>query len=159
MASSSPIALGSDLLGKAAGLVNGVVELGEGVGVLVAADHELEAVREARVIGLALGQRADLLGVVADERGINQRGLAQLVVELEEELASAPAVLVSMPLARQSSRRCSMGVSMSTCSPTTCDATSERGTERQVPLMSTCWPWYVMTSCPPRSRRPRAQWP
>ena len=59
----------------------------------MAADHELEAVREARVIGLALGQRADLLGVVADERGINQRGLAQLVVELEEELASAPAVL------------------------------------------------------------------
>ena len=59
----------------------------------MAADHELKAVRETRVVSLALGKRADLLGVVAHERGVDQRGLAQLVVELEEELAGAPPVL------------------------------------------------------------------
>ena len=36
-------------LGKAAGLVDGVIELREGVGVLMPADDQLEAVREARI--------------------------------------------------------------------------------------------------------------
>ena len=59
----------------------------------MAADDELEAVGQARVIVLALGQRADLLGVVADEGRVDERGLAELVVELEDELAGAPVLL------------------------------------------------------------------
>ena len=86
-------ALGRDLLGKAAGLVDGVVELGEGVGVLVAADDQLKAVGQARVVVLALGEGADLLGVVADEGRVDQRGLAQLVVKLKDQLAGAPVLL------------------------------------------------------------------
>ena len=86
-------ALGGNLLGKAAGLINGVIELGEGVGVLVAGNDQLKAVGEARVLGLALGERGDLLRVVAHEGGVDDGLLAQLVVELKEELAGTPVGL------------------------------------------------------------------
>ena len=59
----------------------------------MAADDELEALGQARVLVLALGQRADLLGVVTDEGRVDERGLAELIVELKDELAGAPVLL------------------------------------------------------------------
>ena len=59
----------------------------------MAADDQLKAVGQARVVVLALGKGADLLGVVADEGRVDQRGLAQLVVKLEDQLAGAPVLL------------------------------------------------------------------
>ena len=75
-------------------LVNGVVELGERVGVLVRGDEELEAVGEARVVLVALGERGHLDGVVDDERRVDEDGLAQLVEELGDQLTGGPLVLV-----------------------------------------------------------------
>ena len=43
-------------------LVDGVVELGEGVAHLAAADEHLIALGERGLLGAALGQRADLTG-------------------------------------------------------------------------------------------------
>ena len=79
-------------------LVDGVVELGEGVGVLVAGDNQLKAVGKTRVLCLALGERGDLLRIVAHEGGVDDGLLAQLVVELKEELAGAPAGLNLNPV-------------------------------------------------------------
>ena len=87
------VALGFHLGGEAALLVDRVVEFGEGVGVFVAGDHELEAVGEARVARLALGERRDLDRVVAHEGGVHDLLLAELVVEGEQELARAPILL------------------------------------------------------------------
>ena len=53
------LALG-DLTLKAALLVDGVVQLAEGVAVLGAVDEVLKALGESRIVRLALGQRADL---------------------------------------------------------------------------------------------------
>ena len=51
------LALG-DLALKAGLLIDGVVQLAEGIAVLGAVDEILEALGESRIIGLALGQRA-----------------------------------------------------------------------------------------------------
>ena len=148
--------LGLDLRGEAALLVDGVVELGERVGVLVAGDDQLEAVGQARVVVLALGERAHLDGVVAHEGGVDDVALAQLVVELEDELAGAPARSSHSSSggrrARAGARR---GCPCSTCSPTTSHTSSAMGAERQGLERSMVWPWYSMTSrpCP----RPGAQ--
>ena len=48
-----------DLLHEAFALVDGVVQLGIGVAHLRAADEELKALGQARVLGAALRQRAD----------------------------------------------------------------------------------------------------
>ena len=83
------VALGAelDLLFKALALVDGVVELGEGVAHLAAADEELEALREARVLGTALGERRDVDGVHSDEGGLDHEVLDLLVVALVESVA------------------------------------------------------------------------
>ena len=85
--------LGRDLVLEATLLVDRVVELGERVGVLVVGHEELEALGEARVAGDALGQRRDLDGVVADEGGVDQARLAQLVEELVDEATLLPVLL------------------------------------------------------------------
>ena len=54
----------------------------------------LEAVGEARVVLVALGERGHLDGVVDDERGVDEDGLAQLVKELGDQLTGGPLVLV-----------------------------------------------------------------
>ena len=51
---------GSDLLLEAAALVDGVVQLGEGVAELAAVDEELETLGQVLVFGLALGQGGDV---------------------------------------------------------------------------------------------------
>ena len=61
----------------------------------MSADDQLKAVGQAGVVVLALGERADLLGIVAHERRVDDGALPQLVVELEDELAHAP---VGLPL-------------------------------------------------------------
>ena len=45
---------------EAAALVDGIVELGEGVGKLTVVDKQLEALGEAGILGGALGQRGHL---------------------------------------------------------------------------------------------------
>lgn len=76
--------------GKALGLVDRVVELGECVGVLVAGDDQLKAVRQARIVLKTLGKRADLDGVIAYEGRVDDGVLAQLIVNLGDDLASSP---------------------------------------------------------------------
>ena len=51
---------GSDLLLEAAALVDGVVQLGEGVAELAAVNEEFEALGQVLVLGLALGQGRDV---------------------------------------------------------------------------------------------------
>ena len=80
----------SHLGGKALGLVNRVVKLGERVGVFVAGDNELEAMREARIVFIALGERRNLNGVIAHERGVHDGVFAELVVDFSNELARSP---------------------------------------------------------------------
>ena len=49
-----------------------VVELGVGVGQLHAADKQLETLGDFRLVGLALGQRAEARGIVDHEGGLDQ---------------------------------------------------------------------------------------
>ena len=78
------------LSGKALGLVDRVVELGERVSVLVTGDNQLKAVRQTRVVLKTLGKRADLDGVIAHEGRVDDGVLAQLIVNLGDDLASSP---------------------------------------------------------------------
>ena len=78
--------LGSEALG----LIDRVVELGERVRVLVAGDDQLKAMGQARVILKALGKRANLDGVIAHEGGVDDGVLAQLVIDLGDDLAGGP---------------------------------------------------------------------
>ena len=75
------LALG-DLTLKAALLVDGVVQLTEGVAVLGAVDEVLKALGKGGIIRLALGQRADLDRVIIDEGGLDQLVLDKGVEEL-----------------------------------------------------------------------------
>ena len=68
-------------------LVDGVVELREGVAHLAAADEHLIALGERGLLGAALGQRADLHGVHGDECRLDERGLDLLVERLIERVA------------------------------------------------------------------------
>ncbi len=68
-------------------LVNGVVELGEGVAHLAAADEHLIALGERGLLRAALGQRADLDRVHGDECRLDERGLDLLVERLIERVA------------------------------------------------------------------------
>ena len=80
------LALG-DLTLEAALLVDGVVQLAEGVAVLGAVDEILEALGEGRVARLALGQRTDLDGIVVDEGGLDELILNEGVEELGQNSA------------------------------------------------------------------------
>ena len=53
-------------------------------------DNQLKAMRQARIVLKALGKRADLDGVIAHERGVDDGVLAQLIVNLGDDLASSP---------------------------------------------------------------------
>ena len=53
-------------------------------------NNQLKAVRQARVVLKALGKRADLDGVIAHERGVDDGVLAQLIVDLGDNLAGGP---------------------------------------------------------------------
>ena len=72
---------------KALVLVDGVVQLGESVAHLAAADEHLIALGERGLLGAALGQRADLHGIHGDERRLDERGLDLLVERLIERIA------------------------------------------------------------------------
>ena len=75
------LALG-DLTLKAALLVDGVVQLAEGVAVLGAVDEILKALGESRIVRLALGQRADLDRIIIDEGWLDQLVLNKGIEEL-----------------------------------------------------------------------------
>ena len=75
---------------KALSLVDRVVELGECVGVLVAGDDQLKAVSQTRVVLKTLSERADLDGVIAHEGRVDDGVLAQLIVNLGDDLAGSP---------------------------------------------------------------------
>ena len=97
---------------EAALLVDGVVQLAEGVAVLGAVDEILEPLGEGGIIRLALGQRADLDGVVVDEGGLDQLVLDEGVEELGQDgalggnlgqlhmvlLGSGDGVLIGLPV-------------------------------------------------------------
>ena len=76
------------LLDEAAALVDGVVELRVGVGVLVAADKEFEPVHDVPAARLQLGQRRILDGVVDDEGGLQELLLHEGVETLRQDLAT-----------------------------------------------------------------------
>ena len=77
------------LLLEAAALLQGVVELGEGVGDLHAAQEGLEALDVRGVVRLGLGQGRHLHGVVDEEGGLHQRGLHPVGQELVDEASPA----------------------------------------------------------------------
>ena len=68
-------------------LVNGVVELGEGVAHLTAADEQLKPLGEPGVLGRPLGQGGDIHRVHGDESGLNEHPLHLLVKALVEGVA------------------------------------------------------------------------
>ena len=94
-ASSSPLARSSTCFWKRCLLVDGVVELGEGVAHLTAADEQLEPLGEAGVLGGALGQGGDIHRVHGDEGGLDELLLHLLVEALIQGVA--PGVLRARP--------------------------------------------------------------
>ena len=78
---------------EALALLDGVVQLAVAVGQLAAADEQLEAVGEGRVVGAAAGEGGDLGGVADDEHRPDQGRLDELVVDLEDEPSAAPVLL------------------------------------------------------------------
>ena len=84
----------SVLSGEALALVDGIVELGVGIAHLPAVDVKLEALDLGRVIGLFLGQRADLDGMVHDEGGLDHLVFAELVEEEVDDVALLVTVLI-----------------------------------------------------------------
>ncbi len=82
-----------NLRAEALGLINRVVQLGEGVGVLMAADEQLEALGQLRVVLHLLGQRRNLQRMLGDERRLHQLLLGHGLEDLGDQLALAPSVL------------------------------------------------------------------
>src|SRR5690606_18488772 len=74
------------LLLEAPPLIEGVVELAEGVAQLHPYDHRLEALDQTRAAAMLLRQRADDQRVVHDEHGTDEVRLDVDVVELVEQL-------------------------------------------------------------------------
>ena len=85
--------LGRHLGAEALGLIHRVVQLGEGVAVLVAQDEQLEALSELGVLRMLLRQRRDLQRVVDDEGGLDELLLRHGLEDLGDELALAPSRL------------------------------------------------------------------
>ena len=77
---------------KAAALVDGVIELGEGVGHLAAGYEQLEALGIIRVIGLSLCKRGYLNRVLSNKGRLNE---LLLDIFLEEEVEQI-ALLMSL---------------------------------------------------------------
>ena len=85
--------LGVNLSLEALSLIDGVVQLGEGVSVLVADDEQLETLGVVRIGRLLLSQRGNLQRMVDDEGGLNELLLGNGLEDLGNELALAPGVL------------------------------------------------------------------
>ena len=79
----------TQLLLEALFLVDGVVELAIGVSQFLAADEELEAFGEVGIVAVALAEGRHVDGVVCDEGGLYQRGLALLAEDGVDQLAFA----------------------------------------------------------------------
>src|SRR3954469_19179956 len=77
----------TDLLLEAPPLVVGIVELGERVADLHPADDRLEALDEALLGAVALGERRELDRVVEQERGLDEVRLDVLGDQVVDELA------------------------------------------------------------------------
>ncbi len=65
---------GTNLSQESLSLVYGVIQLGEGIAYLHAADITLEALCRARIVGLFLGQGRDFDGIVNEESRLNELG-------------------------------------------------------------------------------------
>lgn len=107
------VALGAqlDLLFKALLLVYGVVQLGEGVAHLAAADEELKTLSEARVLRAALREGRDVHRVHGYEGGLDHQLLDLLVVALVERVAPGGLHAVHVH-ARSLGRRHGLGVAL-----------------------------------------------
>ena len=90
------VALGAlhGLLYEAAPLIDGVVQLGEGVGVLVAGDEQLKALGKPRVVGLALGQGGYFHRIVYDEGGLDKGVLHKRVEHHRQYLARSSGLVL-----------------------------------------------------------------
>ena len=76
---------------EAFALVDGVVQLGVGVGQFFAVDHEFKPFGEARIAAVFLGQGAHFLGVVGNEGGLNVVVFAFLPKDFIDEFPHAHA--------------------------------------------------------------------
>ena len=74
---------------KATALVDGVVELGIGVGVLMAADKQFKPIHDILAAGLQLGQGAVFDGIIGDEGGLDELFFHKSVKKLGQNLALA----------------------------------------------------------------------
>src|SRR5207244_7365545 len=77
----------AELLLEAPALILGVVQLGEGVGDLVARHEELEAVDEARVAVVAARERRELDRELGDEARLHEERLDHRLEDRREEMA------------------------------------------------------------------------
>mmetsp|Transcript_29697 Transcript_29697/g.82981 ORF Transcript_29697/g.82981 Transcript_29697/m.82981 type:complete len:217 (-) Transcript_29697:787-1437(-) len=81
-----PRLVAADLGLEAGALVDGVRQLGEGVGELPAGHEELEALRHPGLVPVRLGQRADRDGVLQHEGGLDEPGLHGRLEHLVEQM-------------------------------------------------------------------------
>ncbi len=79
MASSSPRARSANWASKRLALLVRVVELGEGVADLEAADVELKALNPVGLVGLLLGEGRDGEGEVVDDGGLDEVRFGQVL--------------------------------------------------------------------------------
>ena len=93
----------------------------------MAGDDQLKAVRQARIVLKTLGKRADLDGVIAYEGRVDDGVLAQLIVNLGDDLPAVHSGLISRPFSRAAAASSSTGVSMVTCLPSTSETMSVMG--------------------------------
>ena len=74
-------------------LVDGVVELGVGVGQLLAVDHQLETLGQAGFAAVHLRQRRHFHGVVGDEGGLDELAFAGFAEDFVDQLALAHTLI------------------------------------------------------------------
>ena len=81
------------LLLEACTLVDGVVQLGVGVGQFLAVDHQLEALGQFGVVAVTLAERRHLHGIVGDEGRLDVGAFALLAEDFIDQLALAHRVV------------------------------------------------------------------
>jgi hypothetical protein len=86
-------------------LLDGIVELAEGVAELEAAGEELEALDVVRVVGLLLGERRDFGGVVVDDGGLDEVGFDDSFEEVIMACPAAPRLVSSKDVFSRMLRR------------------------------------------------------
>ena len=74
-------------------LVDGVVELGVGVGQLLAVDHQLETLGQAGFAAVHLRQRRHFHGIVGDEGGLDELAFARFAEDFVDQLALTHALV------------------------------------------------------------------